>query len=74
MRRPNIDALFRYNIDPIGPALANREHQRVKSSFVQNANFQVCVGRRYRDRQPFVGQPVNVAHAFQSKLATHQAH
>ena len=40
----------------------DREDQRVESSFVQNANFQVGVGRRYRDRQPFVGQGMHIWH------------
>jgi len=40
----------------------DREDQRVETSFVQDANFQVNVGRRYRDRQPFVGQRMHIWH------------
>ena len=40
----------------------DREDQRVESSFVQDANFQINVGRRYRDRQLFVGQWMHICH------------
>jgi len=50
MRRPNVDVLFRFGIDPIRLVSADRKYECMDSTAVQDADLKIDVGWCNRHR------------------------
>jgi len=70
MGRLDVDPLFRHGVHPVSSIFAAREDQRVDPLFIDHAHFEIAIGWRERNGQPFFRKPVNLDHNYSSWLPT----